>query len=122
MRLIVVRVALLGLAFKPNTNDMREASSLVLAARLQADGANVRAYDPVAEKEAKRGTSDPTYLVYTVGKLQIMKLRADYKEMKGASYTLQGFHDAIMAQGYPPIKIVRRALLRAVIRSHPLRS
>ncbi len=48
------RVALLGLAFKPNTDDMREASSLVLAARLTADGATVSAYDPVAEGEARR--------------------------------------------------------------------
>jgi UDPglucose 6-dehydrogenase len=47
-------VALLGLAFKADTDDMREASSLVLAARLQADGATVRAYDPVAEQEARR--------------------------------------------------------------------
>ena len=47
-------VALLGLAFKANTDDMREASSLVLAARLQADGAHVRAYDPVAEAEARK--------------------------------------------------------------------
>jgi UDPglucose 6-dehydrogenase len=47
-------VALLGLAFKPNTDDMREASSLVLAARLQADGATVQAYDPVAEEEARK--------------------------------------------------------------------
>jgi UDPglucose 6-dehydrogenase len=45
-------ITLLGLSFKPNTDDMREASSLVLAARLQAEGANVRAHDPVAENEA----------------------------------------------------------------------
>ncbi len=52
--LVGKRVALLGLAFKPNTDDMREASSLVLSARLHADGAQVRAYDPVAETEARR--------------------------------------------------------------------
>jgi UDPglucose 6-dehydrogenase len=48
------RIALLGLAFKANTDDMREASSLVLSARLQADGAHVSAYDPVAEHEARK--------------------------------------------------------------------
>jgi UDPglucose 6-dehydrogenase len=48
------RVALLGLAFKPNTDDMRGASSLVLAARLNAEGASVRAFDPVAEDEARK--------------------------------------------------------------------
>jgi UDPglucose 6-dehydrogenase len=52
--LIGTKIALLGVAFKANTNDMREASSLVLSARLQADGATVRAYDPVAEPEARK--------------------------------------------------------------------
>jgi UDPglucose 6-dehydrogenase len=47
-------IALLGLAFKAQTDDMREASSLVLTARLQADGARVRAYDPIAEQEARK--------------------------------------------------------------------
>jgi UDPglucose 6-dehydrogenase len=52
--LVGKEIALLGLAFKPNTDDMREASSLVLSARLQAAGARVRAYDPVAEGEARK--------------------------------------------------------------------
>ena len=50
--LVGKQIALLGLAFKPDTDDMREASSLVLAARLQADGAHVRAYDPIVSEEA----------------------------------------------------------------------
>ncbi|MEA2195155.1 MAG: UDPglucose 6-dehydrogenase, partial [Solirubrobacteraceae bacterium] len=51
--LVGTTIALLGLAFKPNTDDMREASSLVLSARLQADGAKVRVFDPIAEHEAR---------------------------------------------------------------------
>lgn len=65
----------------------------------------------IAEIEAKRGTSDPTYLYYTLGKLQILKLREDYQKKMGAQYSLGEFHDAFMAQGFPPIAVIRKALL-----------
>jgi uncharacterized protein (DUF885 family) len=61
--------------------------------------------------ETKRGTSDPTYLYYTLGKLQIMKLREDLRKKEGSAFSLEKFHDDFMKQGFPPIKIVRHALL-----------
>jgi len=63
------------------------------------------------ERETKRGTSDPTYLYYTLGKLEILKLREDYKAMKGKDFSLEEFHNRFMKEGFPPILIVRRALL-----------
>jgi uncharacterized protein (DUF885 family) len=70
-------------------------------------------YQPheTADRETKRGTSDPTYLYYTLGKLEIMKLREDYRKMKGAQFSLQEFHDTFVKQGFPPIRIVRREML-----------
>ena len=70
-------------------------------------------YQPqsVAEVETKRGTSDPTYLVYTLGKLEIMKLREDYRQKMGDSFSLQQFHDTFLRQGFPPVKIVRETML-----------
>ena len=65
----------------------------------------------VAYRETKRGTSDPTYLVYTMGKLEILKLREDYRKKMGDKFTLQEFHDRFLQQGAPPVKIVRRELL-----------
>jgi hypothetical protein len=61
--------------------------------------------------ETKRGTSDPTYLVYTLGKLQVLKLRDDYRKKMGASFRLQEFNDAFLRQGFPPVEIVRHAML-----------
>ena len=61
--------------------------------------------------ETKRGASDPTYLYYTLGKLQIMKLREDMKKKQGAAFSLEKFHDDFLRQGFPPVKIVREALL-----------
>jgi uncharacterized protein (DUF885 family) len=65
----------------------------------------------VGEVETKRGSSDPTYLYYTLGKLQIMKLRADLQAREGAAFNLQRFHDDFMQQGFPPVKLVRRAMM-----------
>ncbi|MGA8036178.1 MAG: DUF885 domain-containing protein [Candidatus Acidiferrales bacterium] len=61
--------------------------------------------------ETMRGTSDPTYLYYTLGKLQILKLREDVRKKQGAAFSLEQFHNDFMKQGFPPIKIVRRAML-----------
>ncbi len=61
--------------------------------------------------ETKRGTTDATYLYYTLGKLQILKMRADLEKREGAQFSLRQFHDDFLKQGFPPIKIVRRALL-----------
>jgi uncharacterized protein (DUF885 family) len=63
-----------------------------------------------AFEEARRGAYNPTYLYYTLGKLEIQKLRDDYRQAKGAS--LQQFHDAFVAQGALPIPLVRRILFR----------
>lgn len=61
--------------------------------------------------ETKRGAGDPTYLYYTLGKLEIMKLREDVKKKEGAAFSLEKFHDDFLKQGFPPVKIVREAML-----------
>ncbi len=70
-------------------------------------------YQPkeTAAVEARRGAGDPTYLYYTLGKLEIMKLRADLEKKQGAAFSLEKFHDEFLSQGFPPIKIIREALL-----------
>jgi uncharacterized protein (DUF885 family) len=70
-------------------------------------------YQPSSEAkvETKRGTSDPTYLVYTLGKLQILKLREDYRKKQSADFTLLEFHNRLMQQGGVPLKIIRKAML-----------
>jgi uncharacterized protein (DUF885 family) len=67
----------------------------------------------VGEMETKRGTGDPTYLMYTLGKLEILKLREDYRQKMGAQFSLQDFHDRFIKAGSPPIRIVRRELMGA---------
>jgi len=65
-----------------------------------------------AEREVMRGTGDPTYLMYTLGKLQIQKLRADWTKRQKGSPEPKFFHDLFMQQGVAPVKVIRRALLQ----------
>jgi uncharacterized protein (DUF885 family) len=62
-------------------------------------------------RETKRGTSDPTYLYYTLGKLEILKLRTDYKKKMGDKFSLEQFHTEFLKQGFPPIKLIRRVMI-----------
>ncbi len=66
-----------------------------------------------ARREAERGTFDPTYLVYTVGKLMLLKLRQDYKQRQGRSFSLRKFHDTLLAQGTAPLWLHRHLMLGA---------
>jgi uncharacterized protein (DUF885 family) len=67
--------------------------------------------EATARREAERGTFDPTYLVYSLGKLMMLKLRRDYKEQQGGKYSLRAFHDAVLSQGSAPFWALRRLLL-----------
>src|ERR1700704_3979351 len=64
-----------------------------------------------ARREAERGTFDPTYLVYTVGKLMLLKLREDYKQQQGKSFSLRSFHDTLLGQGTAPFWLHRQLML-----------
>jgi len=63
-------------------------------------------------QEALRGTFDPGYLFYTIGKLEIMKLRVDYKNQEGANFSLKKFHDEVLAHGMPQIRLLREVMLK----------
>ncbi len=64
-----------------------------------------------ARQEARRGTHDPGYLNYTLGKLMLLKLRDDYRAAVGASFSLKQFHDEYIRYGAPPLLLLRRLLL-----------
>ncbi len=64
-----------------------------------------------ARREALRGTFDPGYLNYTLGKLMILKLREDYRREQGAAYSLKEFHDRLLSYGAPPLPLLREVML-----------
>jgi uncharacterized protein (DUF885 family) len=65
-----------------------------------------------ARAEAMRGTFDPGYLNYSLGKLQILKLRNDYKAQEGEAFSLQKFHNELLNHGMPPIRLMRELMLK----------
>jgi uncharacterized protein (DUF885 family) len=65
-----------------------------------------------ARQEAIRGAYDPEYLYYTVGKMQILKLREDYRLQEGSRFSLQRFHDEMLRHGAPPIRLLREIMLK----------
>lgn len=65
-----------------------------------------------ARQEAIRGTFDPGYCFYTLGKLQFLKLREDWKRQEGTAYSLQRFHDEVLRHGGPPLRLLRETLLK----------
>jgi uncharacterized protein (DUF885 family) len=70
-------------------------------------------YEPKpARSEAMRGTFDPEYLYYTVGKLEILKLREDLRKQDGADFSLLKFHDEMLRHGMPPVRLLREVLLK----------
>jgi uncharacterized protein (DUF885 family) len=64
-----------------------------------------------ARREAERGTFDPTYLVYSIGKLMLLKLRQDVKHAQGKSFSLRTFHDTLLANGTAPFWLHRQLML-----------
>lgn len=71
-----------------------------------------------AERETHRGVVDPTYLVYTLGKMQFLRLRQDLQKKQGSKFSIKKFHNACVQNGFPPIPLLRELLLgerRAVI-------
>ena len=65
-----------------------------------------------SRREALRGTFDPGYLNYTLGKLMILKLREDYEKEQNGGYSLKNFHDRLLSYGAPPLPLLREAMLQ----------
>ncbi|HET7213785.1 MAG TPA: DUF885 domain-containing protein [Terriglobia bacterium] len=93
-------------AIKMHTQGMTvEQATLLFQQQAYMDPAN-------AEREATRGTIDPTYVSYTLGKLAIMKLREDDKKKLGDKFNLKTFHDQFLSYGILPIKLIREQMLQ----------
>jgi len=102
----LLRLCRLCVAIKMHTQGM----SIDEATRFFED--NCYYEEKPAHTEAMRGTFDPAYLNYTLGKLQILKLRDDYKAQEGEKFSLEKFHNELLNHGMPPIRLLREIMLK----------
>src|SRR5215813_10038536 len=102
----LLRLCRLCVAIKMHTQNM----SIDEATKFFQD--NCYYEEKPARQEAMRGTFDPGYLNYTLGKLQILKLRDDYKAQQGDEFSLQKFHNELLSHGMPPIRLLREIMLK----------
>ncbi|PYR60233.1 MAG: hypothetical protein DMF91_12705 [Acidobacteria bacterium] len=101
----LIRLARFIVGIKLHTEDM----SVEQGVRFFRDEAFLE--EASARREAERGTFDPTYLVYTAGKLMLLKLRQDYKQQTGKAFSLRTFHDTLLANGTAPFWLHRQLML-----------
>ncbi len=101
----LVRLARFVVAIRLHTEDL----SVEQGVRFFRDEAFLE--EGSARREAERGTFDPMYLVYALGKLMLLKLRQDYRQQQGSRYSLHTFHDTLLAQGTAPFWAHRRLML-----------
>jgi uncharacterized protein (DUF885 family) len=102
----LLRVCRLCVSIKVHTQNM----SIDEATKFFKD--NCYYEEKPARQEAMRATFDPGYLNYTLGKLEILKLRDDYKAQQGDDFTLQKFHNELLSHGMPPIRLLREIMLK----------
>ncbi len=101
----LIRLARVVVGIKLHTEDM----SVEQGMRFFRDEAFME--ESSARREAERGTFDPTYLVYSVGKLMLLKLRQDCRQKQGKAFSLRTFHDTLLLNGTAPFWLHRRLML-----------
>src|SRR5438093_4639869 len=101
----LIRLARLIVCIRLHTEDM----SVEQGVRFFRDEAFME--EGSARREAERGTFDPTYLVYSVGKLALLRLRHDYKQQQGKAFSLRTFHDTLLGNGTAPFWLHRQLML-----------
>jgi uncharacterized protein (DUF885 family) len=101
----LIRLARFIVCIRMHTEDM----SVEQGVRFFRDEAFME--ETSARREAERGTFDPMYLVYSVGKLMLLKLRNDYKQQQGKAFSLRAFHDTLLGAGTAPFWLHRHLML-----------